>query len=81
VEFVVILDWSSSMSGKPWKQAQSTMAKIVALTKNNSKIEVKILAYSLQPTANFVNRLNAEGSTNFYARKLEGKYGPKAKPK
>jgi cobalamin biosynthesis protein CobT len=50
VEFVVILDWSSSMSGKPWKQVQSTMAKIVALTKNNSKIEVKIMAY-MQPTA------------------------------
>ena len=33
VEFLVILDRSSSMSGKPWKQVQDAMIKILDLTR------------------------------------------------
>ena len=33
VEFLVILDRSSSMNGQPWKQVQDSMIKIMDLTR------------------------------------------------
>ena len=36
VEFIVILDRSSSMNGQPWKQVQDSMVKMLELTRVSS---------------------------------------------
>ena len=46
VEFVLILDRSSSMSGQPWSQVQTAMSKIVEMVKGNQRIRTKIMVYN-----------------------------------
>jgi uncharacterized protein YegL len=74
VEFVLILDMSGSMSGKPWSQVQTAMTKITEMTSDNAKITVKTMVYNQNAeflkshgdrAATEVKQIRAGGSTNF----------------
>ena len=52
MEFILILDRSGSMSGQPWSQVQTAVAKIVEMVKENPRIKTKIMVYN--DTAQFL---------------------------
>ena len=45
-EFIVIVDRSGSMQGKPWSQVQSALIKMLELTRTDSRINVRSIAYN-----------------------------------
>jgi len=75
-EFIVIVDRSGSMGGKPWEQVQQALIKILELTKNEANINVKTISYNhvaqfLQLSGDTnsdtktINAIRSSGSTNF----------------
>ena len=46
VEFLVVLDKSGSMAGKPWRQVQNAAAKMDKLVQNNAKVKTTKLKLS-----------------------------------
>ena len=45
-EFIVVVDRSGSMGGKPWEQVQQALIKILELTQNEANINVKAMSYN-----------------------------------
>ena len=79
LKFIVVIDRSSSMAGRPWEQVQQALVKMIQMIKCDANIELKVLAYNsatkqLQLTGEvehdqFVVRgVTAYGSTSFISR-------------
>ena len=76
VEFILALDKSGSMSGRPWKQVQEALVHMIELTSANPKISMKIMTYcsnsqweevsAVPEQAAFqIRKIRSGGSTNF----------------
>ncbi len=62
--FIIVVDRSGSMSGKPWKQCQSALTHILSLTYNNPLVKSHIICYqSFAEIVNTENRTLDEIST------------------
>ena len=74
--FIVVVDQSGSMSGKPWQQVQSALIHIMRQTYSNPHVKTVVVSYSniadvintndtLSNVENRIKMMNAEGGTSF----------------
>ncbi|TRY63623.1 hypothetical protein TCAL_16587 [Tigriopus californicus] len=76
IEFLLILDCSSSMEGNPWHQVQKAVLKVMHMIKANQKLSLTVMMYSnsarfLTLSSDFpvaqkqILAVQASGATNF----------------
>ena len=75
-EFLVVVDRSGSMQGVPWAQVQQALIKMLELTRADTRIRVRALAYNYESSfldltgdqdidKSTIKAVRATGSTNF----------------
>lgn len=74
--FILVVDSSGSMSGRPWNQVQESLQHIILTNKNNVNVRTVVISYdstaqqidipdTREEIINYIQRLKSGGGTNF----------------